>query len=120
LLVLFGLILGVTFIYVRLGRLSEIVIILSFLSFFYGSYSLTSWFLFYKKIDKLDNDIRNGIKSVGLSSILRYNFITKKVKLENGLMIDSFDLQEEWKKGDRFYIERLPTSEFVLKCEKTR
>jgi hypothetical protein len=65
--------------------------------------------MFSKSIEGLKRDINNGVKHVGQ---------LKKVTLDNGIKLDSFEIADDWKKGDKVYIEKLPTSNFILKCEK--
>ena len=66
----------------------------------------------------MKKDFDNGTKRAEQLKVLGYNFVTKKITLDNGLRIDSFEIQDEWKKGDLLYIEYLPISNFVLKCSK--
>lgn len=118
LIVVGGTALGVTSYLLGLERVSSAITILSLLMVFFGLFNLTSWFLFSNSIDKLKIDIENGIKNVGQFEILRYNPATRKVTLNNGFKIDRFEIPDDWKKGDWIYIERLPTSNFILKCDR--
>jgi len=40
--------------------------------------------MFSKSIRTLKSDIENGVKDVGESEILSYNYLTRMVKLDNG------------------------------------
>ena len=100
------------------GRLSAALTLISILAVVFGLFNIISWFLFSKSIEKLKKDFDNGTKLSKELRISSYNFLTKRIALENGLKIDSFEIQEEWQKGDLIYIEYLPTSNFILKCGK--
>ena len=113
-----GLVLSVTFYYLDLGRLGGTLVLLALVAMIYGLFSVASWTMFSKSIEGLKRDVDNGVKHVGQFTILRYNFLTRKVTLDNGLKVDSFEIAEDWKTGDKVYIEKLPTSNFILKCDK--
>jgi hypothetical protein len=100
------------------GRLSAALTLISILAVVFGLFNIISWFLFSKSIEKLKKDFDNGTKLSNELRISGYNFLTKRIALDNGLKIDSFEIQEEWQKGDLIYIEYLPTSNFILKCGK--
>ncbi len=113
-----GLVFTVTFYYLGFGRLSIALTLVSFLTMIYGIFNIAFWTKFSKSIERLKSDFDNGVKQVGQYRILTYNFLTKKVTLENGLKIDSFEIRDDWKTGDHVYIEKLPTSNFILTCDK--
>ena len=100
------------------GRLSAPLTLISILAVVYGLFNTVSWYIFSKSIDKLKKDCDNGTKRSKELRISSYNFFTKRITLDNGLKIDSFEIREEWKKGDLIYIEYLPTSNFILRCGK--
>ena len=114
-----GLALGATFYYLELGRLDTAITLISAVTVIVGLFNLTSWFLFSKSIAKLTRDIEKGIKNVGQFEILSYNPLTRKVTLDKGFKIHSFEITYDWKMGDQIYIERLPTSNFILSVTKT-
>ena len=113
-----GLVLTMIIYYLNLGRMGATLILLALVTMTYGLFNVASWTMFAKSIDKLKRDIDNGVKHVGQFTILSYNFLTRKVTLDNGLKLDSFEIPDNWKKGDKLYIEKLPTSNFILKCDK--
>ncbi len=115
--VFIGLVLTLIFYFFNIGQFGGKATIISVIVLFYGLFNFTWWFLSSKSNDKFKNDIENGLKNVGQSKILSYNILTKKITMDNGLKIDSFELANNWKKGDQLYIERLPTSNFILKCK---
>ncbi len=104
-----GLVLTVIFYYLNLGRLGATLVLIALVTMTYGLFNLVSWTMFSKSIEGLKRDINNGVKHVGQ---------LKKVTLDNGIKLDSFEIADDWKKGDKVYIEKLPTSNFILKCEK--
>ena len=113
-----GLVFAVTFYYLNFGRFSVALTLVSFLAMIYGIFNVVSWMIFSKSIERLKNDFDSGVKQVGQFRILTYNNYTKKVTLDNELKIDSFEIHDDWKTGDHVYIEKLPTSNFILRCDK--
>jgi hypothetical protein len=113
-----GLFFTLTFYYLDIGRLSVALALVSFVIMLYGLFNIASWTMFSKSIKKLQNDFDNGVKHVGQFRISSYNHWTRKVTMDNGLKVDSLDIADDWKTGDQLYIEKLPTSDFILKCEK--
>jgi len=116
--ILIGLISSLIFNNSAFGRLSTILTLISTLIVAYGIVNSISWFLFSTSMEKMKKDFDNGTKRSEQLKVLGYNFVTRKITLDNGLKIDSFEIHDEWKKGDLFYIEYLPISNFVLKCGK--
>lgn len=113
-----GLVFAVTFYYSNLGRLGGTLTLVSLVTMMYGLLSIISWTIFLKSIERLKSDFNNGVKHVGQFRISSYNLLTRKVTLDNGLKVDSFEIADDWKTGDLVYIEKLPISNFILKCDK--
>ena len=113
-----GLILALTFYYSNFGGLGGLLTLVSFVTMIYGIFSIASWTIFSKSIERLKTDFNNGVKHVGQLKISSYNVLTRKVTLDNGFKLDSYEIAADWKTGDQLYIEKLPTSNFILKCDK--
>ncbi len=113
-----GLILFLAFYNLNLGQLGTAATLISIIIFAYGLFNTISWFFFSRATEKLENDINKGVKLSGQVRILGYNFLTRKITLDNGLKIDAYEIRDRWTTGDLLYIEQLPTSDFILKCEK--
>ncbi len=113
-----GLIFTLTFYYSNLGRLGGALTLVSLVTTTFGIFSIVWWTTFSKSIEKLKSDFNTGVKHVGQLKISRYNLLTRKVTLDNGFKLDSYEIADDWKHGDQLYIEKLPTSNFILKCDK--
>lgn len=82
----------------------------------FGLLNIYYWFWTTKKeINKLDRDITIGKKVSGQLKIIGYNFISRNIKLENGVHIDRYNIGDSCKKDDYLDIEYLPTSIYILK-----
>ncbi len=113
---LLGILIAITFYYSN-GRVTPLLTLASLAALVFGLFTAVSWTLFSRQIAKLQSDFDNGRKHIGNHRISGYNSFTKKVFLDNGLKIDHFELSGEWAVGDHVYIELLPISGFVLKCD---
>jgi hypothetical protein len=103
----------------EMSRLLGAVKAISVFSTILGTFSLYHWLRRAKKEnDKLNYDITNGKKISGRFKIVGYNFFSREVKLDNGISIDRYNVGAGWKKGDVFDVEYLPTSLYILKCDK--
>lgn len=112
-----GLVLTSAFYFYNIGPSSGMATIISIVILFYGLINCIWWFLVARSNNQFKNDIDKGVKLVGHGKISSYNFLTKKITLDNGLKIDRFEITGHWKKGDHIYLEQLPTSNFILKCD---
>jgi hypothetical protein len=103
----------------NVSRLIGAATVMSIFISAFAFYNIYYWYwTVQKEINKLAKDITTGKKLSGQLKIIGYKFISREIKLDNGLQINRYNIGGSWKIGDRLDIEYLPASIYILKCHR--